>query len=971
MATGEWGIVRFEVPDVFEDARDAINDFAQLLLAFLEIANIILEFAKTFLRAFLDPLAALIQLILDEILALLRDLKQIGLYVTGDYNLLGWPPENLKGGFAGYERRMMARLLDRTDPTRPEVSSRTKVLAFFAYLSVDVSDFEQLIRFVVNILRLFGLSFFPDTSRLPLPNIRSIRYAIDAVGVSTDFNFSALGDVLTSSDGTPPSKARVTWTLQHPSQKHPLNPFPTLGPSGFIVTVSVFEEGLTLQYARVTANADRIGDAQRRDYGNVLSKDLQPVVLHGGAEMLAIRGSRYEYNKAISDGSPKDGSSQVFAVLDAASNEIIPLEELHAQTPTSLGVIGDGKGSEFLLQRTFLINSPTAAAQWFAGEYHAVLDLDDMPQLARFERNSDGKMEVLKDGPSSHYYVRVWSVGEGISERGDMPQWDLTSPQAVPLGDTPSASFILEMKSGQSSVSRPSGARKITFANAFTKEYLNALQTALLVLYLSRSDMPYLDELESLKGVDAADALRNARAFTQGVALRETGLESSRSLISLLGTFKNSSEASEWRTALYNRIKTVARDIYESTGPMPDFERSVVENTEELRAMTWVDVLSSVGQPTLARIYGRLVGDNPPTLFEALGPNATDPFTFGACPNISSMDMDPSLAQEIFSMPSLLLGRREEFLVWDQDPMEVSFASDDSHEVEHLIEDAPDALREFYLKFIQPDGTLSVPEGYREMLTDVLNRGYVSSSGDDTPIFMAGQGSLLDSLDTGVPDEDGVVVFMRYALRVAQVDLSQEGQGPLYEQSAIALAAAASFTRPPEDGEWIALRLFDSFPELEEFLLTIENWVRAIAQALSSMADAIAAYIQFVQDQIVELQQLIQRINAFLQSLLSFSFSLPRFSGLTLLSDGTDGVVADLVTATNKPSDSPLSYGGGVCVVVPFGPSFLVDLIQVASGDALPFDPNSSTEVDRPPRAVGVEDVPRLEEEDDDIIDVL
>ena len=121
------------------------------------------------------------------------------------------------------------------------------------------------------------------------------------------------------------------------------------------------------------------------------------------------------------------------------------------------------------------------------------------------------------------------------------------------------------------------------------------------------------------------------------------------------------------------------------------------------------------------------------------------------------------------------------------------------------------------------------------------------------------------------------------------------------------------------------------------------------------MADAIVKYIEFLQAQIVELQQLIRRINAMIQSLLSFAFLLPEFSGLMLFSDGTDGLMADLVAATNKPSDGPRSYGGGVALVIPAGPSFIYDLIALAAGEDP--DPDAMTTLTAAPDAVGIEQI--------------
>ena len=258
---GKWGTVSFTIPDFLQEVRDAVNDFAELLLTFLEIANLALEFVKAFIKAFIDPLVAIIEAIIAAILEFLRSLKDIGLYITGDWALLGWPPEDLRGGFQGFERRMIARLTDRTDPTRPDVPSTTEVLGFFTYLSVDPTDFERLLNFIITLMKLFGLSFFPDSSSLPVPTIRAIKYGSGALGVDTSFQFKpldeALGKNVNDAPQPPPQRCRVTWVTRPASQKHPLNPFPMLGPSGYLVTVSTIPEGIPLKFARPRANTDQ------------------------------------------------------------------------------------------------------------------------------------------------------------------------------------------------------------------------------------------------------------------------------------------------------------------------------------------------------------------------------------------------------------------------------------------------------------------------------------------------------------------------------------------------------------------------------------------------------------------------------------------------------------------------------------------------------------------------------------------
>ena len=960
--TGQWGTVAFDVPDFLEDARDAVNDFAELLVAGLEIVNLALEFAKAFIRGFLDPLLALIQAIIDEIVAIIRDLREIGIYITSDLALVSWPPEDLRGGFAEFERRMVARLTDRTDPTRPDISSKTKTLAFFGYLSADPSEFERVVNFILTIVRMFGLSFFPDTSALPVPVIRETLYGSDSVDVSTAFQFQPLVSALSSADGSPPQAVRVTWTTQPASQKHPLNPFPILGPSGYIVTVSTLEQGIQLQYARPKANEGEV--PQPREYGAIVDKHLQPVVLHGGAEMLAFESEPFGYNQAMLDGVPDIGACQVFGMLDPARNEIIPLEDLGRSDV--LGTPGDGKGEEFFLQRTFLIESDVALAQWFAGEYGATFNQDDMPHDARWEKQSDGTFTLIDDGLATHYYVRVWSVGKEIAGSPEtlnntVPKWDFQERNTVMNAWSSGQPFIVGMKSGVAAIGSPSAARKITFVNANTQDYLHALETALLVLVLARGDLPLIDELLGPKTNETVEGYEEGNYLGSQFGLIRTGMEDSRHLVKRL--YPDLGELSKpeqtvWRTSVFEAIRQLALDIYEHTGPMPDTEAAVVAVSDVLRTATWKDVLDAadenagsayqdeadgLGIETLSPMFTALDPDN---LESMMSENLVAPNLWST--GISARDVDELLYLE-GDNPVVRL-REGEFAMWDGGDFDIVYEESDPVLVALLLDVSPEGLRATYEQFIDADGALLIPEEYRTYFEEVQEQKRRASSGDRTPVFCVNVSRLISyaqGVDRGHEDWPSVL-FTRGLLRGLD-------NGVLYQQAATVLrVATAAHTRAPEDGEWIAIRLFDALPELEVFLDALENWVSSLANAIQSMADAIIAYIEFIQAQIVELQQLIRRINAMIQSILSFAVALPQFNGLMLFSDGTDGVMTDLVAADNKPSDSPLSYGGGVALVVPFGPSFIFDIIALTLGSP---DPDAMTTLTQAPDAVGIEQI--------------
>jgi len=74
----QWGTVTFEVPDFLESTRDKINTTAEFLVAVLDIALTALDFVKTFLVGYLDPIAAIVHAIVQEVRSLISDLRQLG-----------------------------------------------------------------------------------------------------------------------------------------------------------------------------------------------------------------------------------------------------------------------------------------------------------------------------------------------------------------------------------------------------------------------------------------------------------------------------------------------------------------------------------------------------------------------------------------------------------------------------------------------------------------------------------------------------------------------------------------------------------------------------------------------------------------------------------------------------------------------------------------------------------------------------
>jgi len=190
--------------------------------------------------------------------------------------------------------------------------------------------------------------------------------------------------------------------------------------------------------------------------------------------------------------------------------------------------------------------------------------------------------------------------------------------------------------------------------------------------------------------------------------------------------------------------------------------------------------------------------------------------------------------------------------------------------------------------------------------------GRIQGSFDQAPVFYVRQGP------NGVQSVD----FVRNLL-----------PDNIYEQAAFALRIAIGpFQRPQEKG-WIAIRLFpQGLPAVDRFFDELLRILRSIKEALNAITELIKRFIEFLQSRIIELQALLNRINGIIQSLLNLFISLPAAAGLVVIAPGTDGVLSALVSAQNKPFDSPNAYGGGVVLLAGGIPTIAIDLFKALVG---------------------------------------
>ena len=102
----------------------------------------------------------LINQIIQTLKNLLTDFTQLGVYFTSDWNVIKNMDEmkdiwKLGGGYTGYQTRMVNRLTNQADPTRPDITENTKVFAFFLYTGVEISALLNVIAQINNFIKLF------------------------------------------------------------------------------------------------------------------------------------------------------------------------------------------------------------------------------------------------------------------------------------------------------------------------------------------------------------------------------------------------------------------------------------------------------------------------------------------------------------------------------------------------------------------------------------------------------------------------------------------------------------------------------------------------------------------------------------------------------------------------------------------------------------------------------------------------
>lgn len=546
-----WKTVSPGIPAQLTAPVEGVSNLVSLLLNLLEISQGVVSVVRSFQVGYVDPISTVLDALISEVEGTIEDVRKLGIYTTGDFDLRT-PFDGVFGGYDAYERRMIQRFVNRADPTRPDFGPATEVFAVFLYKSFDVSSVVGALDFMSSFKGLFGV---PGTDILyPKPEILNVTYG-DGTNPSL---FSRRGS---SSGG---AYACVTWRLPQP--KSGMANWPVPPPPYFMVEVTTRGEGFNVFVDRPVMRADADGSDVVRSTSLVANPDDTPFIVYGGQDSFTL-SSDLMWEQTGDNFKPPDGEgAQVITLIG----------EDQISTPPNVFNIGGVP----VFQRAFFVDTARTYKLFSVlpdQTYRCLLSREDMPRNASVTVEEDGSSTVLIDpeAPRS-FHVRVTALTEG------MAPWSLGVAEV-------GASDLVRV-SNQVLCGEPSDFVEISFPSEDGGATTEVLTAALLVLILSRSDLSPSD------------------VFVPGRGGTETGLEGQASYLfhRVVGPdpdkfFRTGfADPISFRSDLLSRCQRVAGELVDSLGrPSAALSKYITESATfqtaagirtNLVGVTWADL---------------------------------------------------------------------------------------------------------------------------------------------------------------------------------------------------------------------------------------------------------------------------------------------------------------------------------------------------------------------------------------------
>ena len=865
--TGEWGglQIRFDIPEI-TDAVSAVNGIFDIIIAALDIALTVLNIIKSFVSSILNPVRAIIQELITALQNIVLDFRQAGFYVNGDWYLLDDSTrDQLRGGYQGYQSRMLSRLLSRTDLGRPTFSPSTTVLALFLYVGVDVSFVDNLANFdrfnILNQLMSGFAAFFGfDITGNPLPTPAGLQANFAGgtsrlpVGGAPASSVATFRSALSRTMGR--TSTILQWGLSQSPGTNPAVPSPVVPPDGFLIEMSVFPEGLYVGYLSPTPGST--GGVDGNPEGSSMTPSSyttglyqegatgRPLQIFGGKDSVVL-DDNVQWAASFDGDTLRPGATPAFFLDNLTSTRFI-------QTNVFDAPAGDTSGRYYNQRTMYVPHADVLAQALVGGVYSLELTATDLPWQTPFA--ADGSPDFDHARPATTVYIRVLSCSNKVTSKDSfkwnvVPQSTPTDVQIIPL----STNGI-----GVADRSQASNILSVSFPSAETDTYIAAINTALAVMILSRSDLmlpsttvnPNIATLltEVVEIPDLTGDLTGATVISiqRGESFQPTGLEGfAQNLLPIFGNiqdyFTTSTGSAAFGLDLRAKIGVLSDQIIAQQGNLPQsLLRLRDPSFQRLVNWRWSET-STTGANGLAALDQ--------TILKSLTPAAAN---------------------------------------GDQLPM-------------YVAKNARSL-----------DGTLTAPS---TSLTTAAGLGVIASYRTTE----AGFGSEVPGIPT--VSEAAPIVIPRggtgawYARELFTPEI--------YRLSAETLGLVVAESTAPSG--WISVRPFQSVSPLSGFqdaASLIRNFLESIAAGIQGGEDLILNFISMLEQRVREIQEVIRRIRSYLS--IPLSIEIPDALGLALVVNGMDGVVSGLTSAGNRPTDAASAYAGGLVILGGGIPAIITDL---------------------------------------------
>lgn len=252
-----------EIYKTLEDIQSQTDSIFKVVTTTLEVARSVLAFVQSLLGLFEPPLLILLEQIIKTLEDLKADLLKAGLYWTWDRDIkfLFSEPQKLMGGYPAFEERMVAKLTNELDKTRPDFTSSTDVLALTFHVGVtDVGKALRLWKLLAPLLDLFEIK---GDKSLPAPFLTEIAYYKTFAGVQIELPPQEM-----SRDNFPEG-FRVKWDLPLPADRNPIFPSLVIPPPTFLILVSTRKNPLPLEFSLSVKSDTSVSSTEKRTQGVV------------------------------------------------------------------------------------------------------------------------------------------------------------------------------------------------------------------------------------------------------------------------------------------------------------------------------------------------------------------------------------------------------------------------------------------------------------------------------------------------------------------------------------------------------------------------------------------------------------------------------------------------------------------------------------------------------------------------------